>query len=87
MTDWSETFSEEIAELRRVRDELRVQMHLAGQEVKERFDQLEKRWQHLESRLKVVREGSRESLDDIGEAAKALLAEIRNGYRHVRDLL
>jgi hypothetical protein len=87
VSEWSEKFAEEIEELRRVRDELRVQMHLARQEAKERWDHLEKRWQSLESRLKVVREGSRESLSDIGDAAKALVEEIKNGYRHVRNLL
>jgi serine phosphatase RsbU (regulator of sigma subunit) len=87
VSEWSDKFAEEIEELRRVRDELRVQMHLARQEAKERWEHLEKRWQSLEARLKVVREGSRESLGDIGEAGKALVEEIKHGYRHVRSLL
>ena len=45
MADWSETFSKEVDDLRRVRDELRVQMHLAGQEAKDGFEGLERRWE------------------------------------------
>jgi DNA anti-recombination protein RmuC len=87
VTDWSERFAEEIDDLRRVRDELRVQVHLGKEEAKQRWEELEKRWAHLEARLKRVREESRESLDEIGEAARTLLEEIRNGYRQVRKLL
>lgn len=87
MSDWNEKFSEEVDDLRRVRDELRVQIHLGKEEAKERWEELERRWHHLESKLKVVREGSRESLEDIGEAARMLLGEIRRGYRHLRELL
>lgn len=85
--DWSEKFSEEVEDLRRVRDELRVQLHLGREEARERWEALEKRWHHLESRLKVVREGSRESAEDVREAARMLVDEIRRGYKHVRELL
>lgn len=87
MTDWSEKFAEEIDDLRRVRDELRVQIHLGKEEAKQRWEEVERRWSHLEAKLKLVREESKDSLEDIGEAGKTLLEEIRNGYRHVRKLL
>lgn len=87
MVDWREKLSEEVDDLRRVRDELRVQLHLGKEEAREHWEALEKRWQHLEARLKLVREGSRESAEDIREAARMLVEEIRRGYRHVRELL
>lgn len=86
-TNWSETFAEEVEELRRVRDELRVQIHLARAEARERWEDLEKRWQHLEGKLRVLRAESRDSLGEIGEAGRLLADEIRKGYRHLRSLL
>ena len=87
MTDWSEKFAEELDDLRRVRDELRVQIHLGKAEAKAQWDELEKRFQQLESRAKLVRDESAETLDDIGDAARGLVDEIKRGYRHLRDLL
>ena len=87
MADWSETFSKEVDDLRRVRDELRVQMHLAGQEAKDGFEGLERRWEQLEARAKVVEQGAEASLEEIGDAARLLMDEIKAGYRRVRDLL
>lgn len=87
MSDWSEKFTEEIEDLRRVRDEMRVQLHLGKEEARERWEGLEKHWEHLEGRLKVIRDGSQESLEEIGEAARLLTAEIRKGYKNLRDLL
>lgn len=86
-TDWNAKLTEEVEDLRRIRDELRVQSHLGKAELAERWDKLEKRWQHLEGRLKAIAEGSQESLDEIGEAAGLLVEEIRKGYRHLKDLL
>lgn len=77
----------ELERLRQLRDELRVQLHLGKAEAKERFERLEKTWQHLEARLKQIREESSEDLGEIREAAGLLLGEIRDGYRHLRTLL
>ena len=87
MTDFKDRLEEELESLRRARDEIRVQIHLGAAEARERWEGLEKDFQRLESKLNVVREGAREPLEDIGEAAKQLVAEIRDGYQHIRKLL
>lgn len=87
MTDWKQKLSEEMDDLRRVRDELRVQLKLGRAEAKERWEALEKDWQHLEGRMKLIGEESKESAHEIGEAAKLLVGEIREGYRRLRDML
>lgn len=79
--------SEEVESLRTLRDELRVQVHLGQAEARERWDQLEKKWQHLEARAGVLAEASRDSLDDIEEAGRLLVDEIRDGYRSLKGLL
>jgi hypothetical protein len=87
MSDWTKTFEKEVDDLRRVRDELQVQMHLAGQEAKDGFQTLEKKWEHLEGRAKVVAQGAEGAMEDVGDAAKLLLEEFKNGYRRIKDLL
>jgi hypothetical protein len=78
---------DEVETLQTIRDELRLQVHLGRAEARERWQRLEKDWEHLEAKMKVLREGSQESLDDIGRAARGLVREIREGYHHIRDLI
>jgi len=77
----------ELDSLRAARDELRVQVHLGAAEAREAWEKAEKGWSHLEGRLKVLREATQESLEDIGGAVEMLGEEIRKGYQHVRKLL
>ena len=87
MSDWTDRIREEADELRGLRDDLKLQLHLGRMEAQERFEKVEKDWEHLEAKLKLVAEASRESSDEVGEAARLLVEEIREGYRHVRSLL
>lgn len=87
MAEIADKLSEELEALRRTRDELRVKIHLGRAEARERFEQLEKSWHHLEGKVKLIRRESKAPIHEIGEAARELLREIRDGYRHIRDLL
>ena len=87
MTRQTHRITEDVEGLRQLRDELRVQLQLGKAEARERFEKLESTWQHLEARLKVIREESSEDLGQIREAAGLLVSEIRDGYRHLRSLL
>lgn len=87
MTKHAHRMTEDVEGLKRLRDELRVQLHLGKAEARERFEKLEGTWQHLEAKLKVIREESREDLGQVREAAGLLMGEIRDGYRHLRSLL
>jgi len=87
MSDIDERIRREVDELRGMRDELKLKMHLGRMDAQERFERAEKDWERLESKLKVLADAGRESADDVGEAARLLVDEIRAGYRHVRELL
>jgi hypothetical protein len=78
---------EEAQELRTMRDELRVQMHLSKLEARDLWDQLEGNWEHVESKLGEIGEASQETAEDVGQAAKLLLDELKEGYRRLRKLL
>jgi CBS-domain-containing membrane protein len=87
MADLGKRIDEEVEDLRRLRDELRVQMHLAKAEAKELWDDMEQRFSDIEGKAKQVARQAEGPLEDIGEAARLLAEEIRNGYRRIRDML
>jgi hypothetical protein len=87
MSDLTERFSEELKGLRELRDEYRVQMELGRAEARQRWERLEEDWHHLEAKLKLMRNESRGELEEISEAARLLVQQIRDGYRHLRSLL
>jgi hypothetical protein len=87
MVDLAERFSEELEGLRELRDEFRVQMELGRAEAREGWERLEEDWRHLEAKLQLMRNESRGELEEIGEAARLLVEQIREGYRHLRSLL
>lgn len=84
MTDLGDRMKDEVNRLRRLRDELRVQLALGEAEVRDRWEAMEKRWHELEGRMKVLREASREEAEDIRSAARLLVDEIQEGYEHLR---
>jgi CBS domain-containing protein len=87
MPELGERIEKELGELRRMRDELKVQIHLARAEAKERWDELEGKFRELEGKARQLARASEAPLHDIGEAVKLLLAEIREGYRRIRSAL
>ncbi len=64
-----DTLQHELDSLKQTRDELRVKLHLGSQDAKDAWDKLERKWLELEDNSKV------------GDAAKVLVSEIREGYQ------
>jgi len=80
----NDRFRPELDTLRAARDELRVQLHLAGAEARDRFEELERRWHRLEGKLGVLADTAAEDAHEVGDAVSLLLHEIREGYEHLR---
>ena len=74
-------------ELARHRDQLQLQMHLARAEARSHWEDLEKKWVLLQSRLSGLKVAGAESRRDIGEAARLLIEELREGYHRLRQAL
>lgn len=87
MSNLSERLSKELDELRGVRDEIRLQLHLGAAEVRDRWDKLERDLGQLEGRVERAREASKEELAEVGEAARDLAARIREGYTQIKSKL
>jgi len=87
VAELNEKWQEEFNTLRRWRDELRVKLHLGKAEARERWEKLEKDWEHLEAKAKLLGEASKGDLAEVGQAARQLAKEIRKGYEHLKSLL
>ena len=87
MSDLNDRLHQEAENLRQLRDELRVQLHLGAAEAREVWEGAEKKLEHLEGKLKVLRDQASESAHDVAEAAKLLLSEIADAYKHLKQLL
>ena len=91
MTERKEGFEDLLESLKQQRDELRVQMHLAGAEAKEEWERLEKKWKRVyaekSAESKPLREAVEESTKDVGAALEQVAEEIKKGYQRIRDSL
>ena len=70
-----------------MRDELKLQIHLGGAELRDFFDTLESKWHAFERSASEARRVAAEEKEDVREATKLLLEEIREGYQHIRKSL
>ena len=91
-----------VDEVKQLRDELEVKIHLGAAEARTEWEQLEKQWNHVQSRLgaigrqagataesvgTAIEEAAEESAESISEAVKLAGAELKKGYTRIRQLL
>jgi hypothetical protein len=74
-------------DLRRQRDELHVKLHLAKAEVRDQWEALEKKWEHLRGRLGVVEGEAGEAGKDVLAALETVAEELKRGYARIRAVL
>jgi hypothetical protein len=77
----------ELDALRTLRDELRVQMNLAGKDARSLFESAEKTWQKLEGRVRLVGRETQDELANLRKAAKPLMDELHRAYARIRELI
>ena len=82
--DW---IHREVESLRTTRDELQVQVHLASAEARDRWEDLERSWNHLESQVKQISQAASDAADGVEQAASLLIDEIKAGYQHIRQVM
>lgn len=73
-----------LADLKTMRDELRVQAHLAKAEMKDLWVELEGKWKEFEPKAREVGAATAEASKDVANAAKSLGKEILAGYDRIR---
>ena len=77
----------ELDSLKRTRDELKVQLHLAAADAKDEFDKLETKWARVEAELNRIGAHAKEPLEDMAQGARGLADELRTGYERIRAQL
>jgi CBS domain-containing protein len=87
VSDWKERLESELDELRRIRDELRVRLHLGRADAKDLWERLERRFSELEAHARHAAQRTEAPLQELGDAARHLIEELRSGYRELRGRL
>ena len=76
-----------IEELKTQRDMLALKMHLARADVKDEWQELEKKWQHFSARSDVIKQEVQDTASDIGEDLKHLAEDLKQGYARIKRSL
>lgn len=88
MSQDEKTFMAElISDLKRQRDQLRVQIHLGGEELKDEWDRLEDKLSQLNHRFDPMKDAVEETADDVWESLKLVGGEIKDGFHRIRKSL
>lgn len=67
-------------ELEQLRDELRVQINLAGKDAQDEWEKLEDRWSKFSSEARLEESG-----ENLADALKEVGNELKTGYQNLRN--
>jgi len=87
MTKKKDQIESLVEDVKRIRDELEVQIHLAAADAKDEWAGLEKKWHHLRGRLDSVGKVAGDAAEDVGDALDILGDELKRGYERIRNML
>ena len=87
MAEEKGAFDEIIQDLKQMRDEIEVQLHLASADARDEWAKLEKKWEHLRARADVVGGAAEQTADNVGDALGLVADELKKGYRRIKGLL
>ena len=76
-----------LEKLAQMRDELRVQIHLARLEARTEWERLEPKWWELEGKIDALEDASAETAKDLKAAAELMIEELEKGYERIRTIL
>lgn len=88
MSDEHHSFLENlIGELKKQRDEIRLQLHLGGKDLKVELEKLDDRLAELTQRFQPLRKATEETAEDVWDALKLLGSEVKDGFDRIRHQL
>jgi predicted nucleic acid-binding Zn-ribbon protein len=87
VTDFTGWVERELDDLRRMRDELRVQAHLGKREMRERWEALERSMDELDKKAKRASRAAEPALRQLEQDVRKLATDLRDGYRRIRDAI
>jgi len=75
-------FAKLAEDLKRARDEIKLEIHLGSKEVQDEWGDLERRWSSFESKAQLDK-----SAKDVSDAMKILGSELKDAYTRTRQAL
>jgi hypothetical protein len=87
MADSKGSIDEMIDSLKRLRDELRLKIHLGSKEAQDQYDALEQKWDQMMKDSQPVKDAVSDTARGVGAAAELAADELKSGYEKIRDLL
>jgi len=88
MTEDNKTMvGELISDLKRQRDQIRVQIHLGSEELKDEWDKLDDKLAQLNHRFDPLKDAVEDSAEDVWESLKLVAGEVKDGFSRIRKSL
>ncbi len=82
--DEAPTVDARIVDLARLRDEVRVRIHLANLEAKDVYEKLEDRFMRLVGKAGAVKDASTKGVSDVAAATSLVIEELKEGYERLK---
>ncbi len=82
MSKANEEAAKAVEQMKQLRDELALKIHLGSMEAKAEWEELEKKWSDFEAKARLD-----ETTESLGEAVSLLADEIKAGYDRIRKAL
>ncbi|KAA1176325.1 hypothetical protein FWJ25_04120 [Marinobacter salinexigens] len=73
--------------IKQYRDEARVQLHLAQEDVKDEWDDLEQDWDRFRTKLEQVLHDAEDASQEARQTAHKLGEDLKSGYENIRKKL
>ncbi|GAB4276003.1 MAG: hypothetical protein Kow0065_23570 [Methylomicrobium sp.] len=77
-----ENLSEKI---KQQRDEIAVQLNLAGMEIKSEWEKAEEKWAELKTKADAIKDETQETTEDLVSGAKVIAEELNSAYQRIID--
>ena len=72
-----------LEKLRTERDEINLKIHLASMDAREEFEEAEKKWRQLQTRVADIADEAMETSDEYIGKAKVVGDELKTAYRNI----
>lgn len=84
MSDQQSALQDAISKLKQERDELKLQMHLAGMEAKDEYERLSDKCDQLSNEYEPLTSAVEETADNVWTALGMVADELKHGFQRVR---
>lgn len=76
-----------VEELKVQRDVLALKVHLAAADIKDEWEELEKKWKNFDAKSEQVKDEMDEAAEEVRDDLKELGNDIKDGYKRIKQLL